>query len=133
LFIAFGRVEGTLHKTKDDVAAIHKLREHDTYLRITRLASWRDILGAMRMFSLLFAFIALVMLAVFLIYVFRGPADPLIAGGIFVSFLACLAPALLLLKPFEPPEELKRRREEARREREERRRSSDESRRGSGS
>ena len=93
----------------------------------------RDILGVMRTFSLLFAFIALVMLAVFLIYVFRGPAEPLIAAGIFVSFLACLAPALLLLKPFEPPEELRRRREEARREREERRRSSDESRRGSGS
>lgn len=87
----------------------------------------------MRTFSLLFAFIALVMLAIFLIYVFRGPADPLIAGGIFVSFLACLAPALLLLKPFEPPEELKRRREEARREREERRRSTDGPRRGSGS
>jgi hypothetical protein len=93
----------------------------------------RDIIGSMRTFSLLFAFIALVMLAVFLIYVFRGPAEPLIAVGIFVSFLACLAPALLLLKPFEPPEELRRRREEARREREERRRSSDESRRGSGS
>jgi hypothetical protein len=85
----------------------------------------------MRTFSLLFAFIALVMLAMFLIYVFRGPVDPLIAGGIFVSFLACLAPALLLLKPLESPEELRRRREEARREREERRRSSDESRRGS--
>ena len=87
----------------------------------------------MRTFSLLFAFIALVMLAVFLIYVFRGPADPLIAVGILVSFLACLAPALLLLKPFEPPEELRRRREKARREREERRHSSDESRRDSGS
>ena len=87
----------------------------------------------MRTFSLLFAFIALVMLAVFLIYVFKGPVEPLIAGGIFVSFLACLVPALLLLRPFEPPEELRRRREEARREREERRRSTDGSRRGSGS
>ena len=87
----------------------------------------------MRTFSLLFAFIALVMLAVFLIYVFRGPADPLIAGGIFVSFLSCLAPALLLLKPFESPEELRRRREEARRKREERRLSSNESHRDSGS
>jgi hypothetical protein len=75
----------------------------------------------MRTFSLLFAFIALVMLAMFLIYVIRGPVDPLIAGGLFVSFLACLAPALLLLKPFEPPEELQRRREEARKERERRR------------
>jgi hypothetical protein len=73
-----------------------------------------------RTFSLLFAFIALVMLAMFLIYVLRGPVDPLIAGGLFVSFLACLAPALLLLKPFEPPEELRRRREEARKEREKR-------------
>ena len=76
--------------------------------------------GLMRTFSLLFAFIALVMLAMFLIYVLRGPVDPLIAGGLFVSFLACLAPALLLLKPFEPPEELRRRREEARKEREKR-------------
>src|SRR5215211_1227804 len=100
---------------------------------MTGLASRQDILGAMRTFSLLFAFIALVMLAVFLIYLFRGPADHLIAGGIFVSFLACLAPALLLLKPFEPPEELRGRREKARREREERRHSSYESRRDSGS
>ena len=76
----------------------------------------------MRVFSLLFALIALVMLAVFLIYVIRGPVDLLIAGGIFISFLACLVPALLLLKPFEPPEALRRRREEARREREKRRR-----------
>ena len=75
----------------------------------------------MRMFSLLFAFIALVMLAMFSIYVIRGPADPLIAGGLFVSFLACLAPALYLLRPFESSEDLRRRREESRREREERR------------
>jgi fatty acid desaturase len=87
----------------------------------------------MRTFSLLFAAIALVMLAMFLIYVFRGPVDPLIAVGIFVSFVACLVPALLLLKPFEPPEQLRRRREEARRKRERRRRSNDESRRGPGS
>ncbi len=48
----------------------------------------------MRMFSLLFAFIALVMLTMFLIYVVRGPVDPLIAAGLFVSFLACLVLAL---------------------------------------
>ena len=78
----------------------------------------------MRMISLLFAFIALVMLAMFLIYVIRGPVDPLIAAGLFVSFLACLVPALYLLKPFEPPEELQRRREAARKERERRQRSS---------
>ena len=74
---------------------------------------------------MLFALIALVVLAVFLIYVIRGPVEPLIAGGIFVSFLTCLVPALLLLKPFEPPEALRRRREEARKERERRRRSAD--------
>ncbi len=74
-----------------------------------------------RTFSLIFAFIALMMLAMFLIYVVRGPVDPLIAGGIFVSFLACLAPALLLLKPFEDREALRRRRELAKRGREERR------------
>jgi hypothetical protein len=68
----------------------------------------------MRTFSLLFALIALVMLVMFLIYVIRGPVDPLIASGLFVSFLASLVPALLLLKPFEPPEELRRRREERR-------------------
>jgi hypothetical protein len=88
---------------------------------------------SMRTFSLLFAAIALVMLTILVIYVFKGPADPVIAGGIFVSFLACLAPALLLLKPYEPPEALQRRREEARRRREERRRSKDDSGRGSGS
>ena len=78
----------------------------------------------MRVFSLLFAVIALVVLAMFLIYVLRGPVDPLIAAGLFVSFLACLAPALYLLKPFEPSEGLRRRREEARKERERRRGSS---------
>lgn len=70
----------------------------------------------MRLFALVFAFISLVMLGVFGIYVLRGPVDPLIAAGIFLSFLLCLAPALLLLKPFDPPErtrhELERRRQE---------------------
>src|SRR4028118_2395247 len=83
---------------------------------VARVGHRPYILGVMRMFSLLFVAIAVVMLAMFLIYVIRGPVDPLIAGGLFVSFLACLAPALFLLKPFEPPEEL-RRRKEARRER----------------
>ena len=87
----------------------------------------------MRTFSLLFAAIALVMLAIFVIYLVRGPVDPVIAGGIFVSFVACLVPTLLLLKPYEPPEALRRRREEARRLREERRRSKDGPGGGSGS
>ena len=74
----------------------------------------------MRTFSLLFVFIALVLLAQFLIYVIRGPVDPFIATAIFVSFLVCLAPALYLLRPFEGREALRRRRE-ARKERERRR------------
>jgi hypothetical protein len=69
----------------------------------------------MRVFSLLFALIALVILAMFLIYVIRGPVGALIAAGLLVSFLVCLALALYLLKPFEPPEDLRRRREEKRR------------------
>ncbi len=73
-----------------------------------------------RTFSLLFVFIALVLLAQFLIYIIRGPIDPLIAAGLFASFLFCLGPALLLLKPFESREDLRRRREEARKKREER-------------
>jgi hypothetical protein len=87
----------------------------------------------MRVFSLLFAAIALVVLAIFLIYVIRGPVDPLIAAGLFISFLACLAPALYLLKPFEPPESLRRRREEARKERERRQGSRGDSTRDPGS
>jgi hypothetical protein len=72
-----------------------------------------------RTFSLLFVFIALVLMAQFLIYVIRGPVDPFIATVIFVSFLLCLAPALYLLKPFEGRDALRRRRE-ARKERERR-------------
>ena len=79
----------------------------------------------MRLFSLMFAVIALVMLAMLAIYLIRGPVDPLIAGGLFVSFLACLAPALFLLKPFEPPEELSRRREARRQRIEDRRTTGD--------
>lgn len=74
----------------------------------------------MRMYSLLFASIALVMLLMFGVYLLRGPVDPVIAGGLLISFFACLLPALYLLKPFEAPEELERRREERRRRREER-------------
>jgi hypothetical protein len=71
----------------------------------------------MRFYSLLFGLISLVVLMMFFIYVIRGPVDPLIAGGLFVSFLACVAPVLILLKPTsEPSEELKRR-QEARKER----------------
>ncbi|MDX6380246.1 MAG: hypothetical protein QOI57_1270 [Rubrobacteraceae bacterium] len=81
----------------------------------------QGILDLMRTFSLLFAFIALVLLAQFLIYVTRGPVQPFIATAIFVSFLVCIAPALYLLKPFGNRDALRRRREEARKEREKRR------------
>ncbi len=79
----------------------------------------------MRIFSLFFAFISLVVLMMFLIYVIRGPVHPVIAAGLLVSFLACLAPAFLLLRPFESPEDLRRRRERAREEREKHRGSRD--------
>ncbi len=62
------------------------------------------------------------MLVMFGLYLSRGAADPLIAGGLFLSFLTSLVPALLLLKPFEDREALQRRRERFRREREERER-----------
>ena len=70
----------------------------------------------MRTFALLFAFISLVLLAQFVLYLVLGSGDPVIAAFIFAAFLACLVPALLLLKPFELPAELKRRREQRRRE-----------------
>ena len=65
----------------------------------------------MRTFSLLFALIALVLLVQFLIYVTRGPVDPVVAGIILFGFLACLVPALYLLKPFERPEQRRERKE----------------------
>ncbi|HZC18477.1 MAG TPA: hypothetical protein VE225_02100 [Rubrobacteraceae bacterium] len=63
----------------------------------------------MRAFSLLFTFIALVLLAQFLIYVIRGPVNPGIAGFIFFMFLVCLVPALYLLKPYDRPEQRRKR------------------------
>ncbi|MCA3747539.1 MAG: hypothetical protein IN808_00135 [Rubrobacter sp.] len=72
----------------------------------------------MRIFSLLFAFIALVVLAQLVLYVVRGPVDPLFVVVLAAGFLACVAPALYLLKPFESREALRRRREERRRRRE---------------
>lgn len=66
----------------------------------------------MRAFSLMFVFIALALLAQFLIYVTRGPVDLVIAAVIFTGFLVCLAPALYLLKPFGSREDLRRRRME---------------------
>lgn len=71
--------------------------------------------GHVRAFSLLFAFIALVLLAQFVIFVSRVPVEDsfttFVAGALFVGFLLCLIPALLLLKPFGSREDLRRRRE----------------------
>ena len=65
----------------------------------------------------MFGSIALVMLAMFVIYVVRGPVDYLIAGGLFVSFLACAFPALYLLKPYGTREEFLEYKEERKRRR----------------
>jgi hypothetical protein len=67
-----------------------------------------------RTFSLLFAFIALVLFAQFLLYVIRGPVDPIVASIIFFGFLVCLAPALSLLKPYERPGQRREREEKER-------------------
>lgn len=71
----------------------------------------------MRLFSLMFAVIALALLVMFVIYVARGPVDLFIAGGLLVSFFACAAPALYLLKPFESREDFLRRKERRNQER----------------
>ncbi len=72
----------------------------------------------MRVYALMFGFIALVILAMFVVYVVRGPVDYLIAGGLFVSFLACAVPALYLLKPYGTREEFLQIKEERDRQKE---------------
>ncbi|TCJ15645.1 hypothetical protein E0L93_12570 [Rubrobacter taiwanensis] len=69
----------------------------------------------MRVFALMFAFIALTLLVQFVLYLIIGPVDWRIAALIFGGFVACLLPALLLLKPFERPPEVEKRIEERRR------------------
>ena len=70
------------------------------------------------MYALMFGFIALVILAMFVIYVIRGPVDYLIAGGLFVSFLACAVPAIYLLKPYGTREEFLQIKEERNKQKE---------------
>lgn len=60
----------------------------------------------------MFGFIALVILGMLVIYLMQGPVDYLIAGGLFVSFLACAIPALYLLKPYGTREEFLQMKEE---------------------
>jgi hypothetical protein len=122
-----GVVAGGLDSQDHGVFIAFRLVSSPTRQQLpTMLTSRADILCTMRAFSLLFTFIALILLAQFLIYVVREPTDPFVAGGIFFSFLICLAPALYLLKPFGTAEDLRRRRE-ARKERETRREDRDHS------
>lgn len=65
----------------------------------------------MRAFSLLFAFISLVLLVQLVAYVIIGPVRPVFVVALLVGFAACLGAALYLLKPFENREALQRRRE----------------------
>lgn len=65
----------------------------------------------MRAFSLLFAFISLVLLVQLVAYVIIGPVQTVFVVALLVGFAACLGAALYLLKPFENREALQRRRE----------------------
>ena len=62
--------------------------------------------------------IALAMLAMFGIYVIRGPVDYLIAGGLLFSFVACLVPLVYMLKPRVSREEFLRHKAEQARKKE---------------
>ncbi len=90
----------------------------------TVLALWWGYTPGMRGFSLLFLVIAVIVFVQFLIYVIRGPVDPIVAAGIFISFLACAVPALYLLRPLEGREDLQKRRERFRKRREAKRENS---------
>ena len=65
----------------------------------------------MRAFSLLFAFISLVLLVQLAAYVAIGPVQTVFVVVLLAGFVACAAASLYLLKPFEDREALQRRRE----------------------
>lgn len=65
----------------------------------------------MRAFSLLFAFISLVLLVQLAAYVIIGPVQPVFVVALLAGFAACAGAALYLLKPYESREALQRRRE----------------------
>lgn len=65
----------------------------------------------MRAFSLLFAFISLVLLVQLVAYLVIGPVQTVFVVALLLGFVACLGAALYLLKPFESREALQRRRE----------------------
>lgn len=65
----------------------------------------------MRAFSLLFAFISLVLLVQLVAYVLIGPVQTAFVVVLLAGFVTCAAASLYLLKPFEDREALQRRRE----------------------
>ena len=65
----------------------------------------------MRAFSLLFAFISLVLLVQLVAYLLVGPVQTVFVVALLAGFVACAAASLYLLKPFENREALQRRRE----------------------
>lgn len=65
----------------------------------------------MRAFSLLFAFISLVLLVQLVAYLLIGPVETVFVVALLVGFAACAGAALYLLKPYENREALQRRRE----------------------
>lgn len=65
----------------------------------------------MRAFSLLFAFISVVLLIQLAAYVLIGPVQTVFVVALLIGFAACLGASLYLLKPYENREALQRRRE----------------------
>lgn len=65
----------------------------------------------MRAFSLLFAFISVVLAVQLVAYLLIGPVQTVFVVALLVGIAACLAAAIYLLKPYENREALHRRRE----------------------
>lgn len=71
----------------------------------------------MRAFSLLFAFISLVLLIQLVAYLIIGPVRTVFVVALLLGVLTCLAASIYVLKPYEDREALHRRRERWRRRR----------------
>lgn len=71
----------------------------------------------MRAFSLLFAFISLVLLIQLVAYLIIGPVQTVFVVALLLGVVACLAASVYVLKPYENREALHRRRELWRRRR----------------
>lgn len=66
----------------------------------------------MRAFSLLFAFISLVLLVQLVAYLIIGPVQTVFVIALLIGFAACAGAALYLLKPYENRDALEHRRKE---------------------